>query len=87
MTELPVSDGKKVIMARVESQAKETIRTPLGQFNATRYEAFLFNGVLYARKGRLFVWISDDDKRLPVQIRVQLPFYVGTITLQLEKTQ
>ena len=87
VTELPVSDGKKVIMARIESQAKETVRTPLGQFNTIRYEAFLFNGVFYARKGRLFIWISDDDKRLPVQIRVQLPFYVGTITLQLEKTQ
>jgi len=86
VTELPVTDGKKVIMARIESQAKETVRTPLGQFNTIRYEAFLFNGVFYARKGRLFIWISDDDKRLPVQIRVQLPFYVGTITLQLEKT-
>jgi hypothetical protein len=85
--ELPVSDGKKVIMAKVEAQAKETVRTPLGEFNTIRYEAFLFNGIFYARKGRLFLWISDDDKRLPVQIRVQLPFYVGTITLQLEKTQ
>ncbi len=83
--ELPISDGKKVVMARVEAQQKETIKTPLGQFPATRYEAFLFNGVLYGRKGRLFIWISDDDRRLPVQIKVQLPFYVGTLTLQLEK--
>ncbi|MGC4051028.1 MAG: DUF3108 domain-containing protein [Paludibaculum sp.] len=83
--ELPISDGKKVVMARVEAQQKETIKTPLGQFPSTRYEAFLFNGVMYGRKGRLFIWISDDDKRLPVQIRIQLPFYVGTLTLQLEK--
>ena len=87
VTELPVSDGKKVVMARIEAQQRETIRTPLGQYSAIRYEAFLFNGVFYGRKGRLFVWISDDDKRLPVQIRIQLPFYVGTITLQLEKAQ
>lgn len=85
--ELPISDGKKVVMARVEAQQKETIKTPLGQFAATRYEAFLFNGVLYGRKGRLFVWISDDEKHLPVQIKIQLPFYVGTLTLQLEKAQ
>ncbi len=87
VTELPVSDGKKVVMARIEAQQKEQVRTPLGEFPAVRYEVFLFNGVLYARKGRLFVWISDSDKRLPVQIKVQLPFYVGTITLQLEKVQ
>jgi hypothetical protein len=63
------------------------VNTPAGKFKATRYEAFLFNGVLYGRKGRLFVWISDDEKRLPVQIRVQLPFYIGTVTVQLEKVE
>ena len=86
-TEMPISDGKKLAMARVEAQGVETVRTPLGQFQAMKYEAFLFNGVLYSRKGRMFVWISEDERRLPVQIKVQLPFYVGNITLQLEKVQ
>lgn len=85
--QVPVSDGKKLVSARVECQAKEDVNTPAGKFKATRYEAFLFNGVLYGRKGRLFVWISDDEKRLPVQIRVQLPFYIGTVTVQLEKVE
>jgi len=85
--ELPLSDGKKVIMARVEAQQREMITTPIGQLSAIRYEAFLFNGVFYGRKGRLFVWITEDERHLPIQIRVQLPFYVGTITLQLEKVQ
>lgn len=83
--ELPVSDGKKLISARVDALARETVKTPAGQFNTIKYEAFLFNGQLYRRKGRLFVWLTDDDKRMPVQVRIQLPFYVGTVTLQLEK--
>jgi hypothetical protein len=83
--DIPVSDGKKLVSAKVESLQKETLRTKAGAFNTVKHEAFLFNGVLYGRKGRLFVWISDDDRRLPVQVRVQLPFYVGTITLSLEK--
>jgi hypothetical protein len=83
--ELPVSDGKKAVMARVEAQERETIKTDFGQYKAIRYEAFLFNNVLYRRRGRLFVWLTDDERRLPVQIRVRMPFYVGTITLQLEK--
>ena len=85
--ELPVSDGKKVISARVDSLEKEKVTTPLGEFATVKYEAFLFNGVLYRRKGRLFVWLTDDEKRIPVQIRIQLPFYVGTVTLQLEKIE
>jgi len=84
---LPISDGKKTANIRVEAQEKELIRTPLGQFPSTRYEAFIFSGVFYGRQGRLFVWITDDERHLPIQLRIQLPFYVGTITLQLEKVE
>jgi hypothetical protein len=83
--EVPVSDGKKSVLARVEAQKRETVTTPAGKFNTVRYEAFLFNGVLFGRSGVLYVWLTDDDRRLPVQIQVRLQFYIGTITLQLEK--
>lgn len=85
--ELPVSDGKKAVMARLEALGRERVQTPVGEFRSIRYEAFLMSGVLYRRKGRLFVWISEDERRLPVQIRVQLPFYIGTVTLKLEKVE
>jgi hypothetical protein len=83
--QLPVSDGRKHVMARVEAQERETIKTGAGVYKTIRYEAFLFNDVLYRRRGRLFVWLTDDGRKLPVQVRVRLPFYVGTITLQLQK--
>ncbi len=83
--EFPVSDGKKAVMAKVEAQERETIKTDAGTYKVIRHEAFLFNNVLYRRRGRLFVWLTDDDRRLPVQIRVRLPFYIGTVTLQLQK--
>ena len=84
---IPISDGKKTANIRVEAQEKELVRTPLGQFPSTRYEAFVFGGAFYGRKGRLFVWMTDDERHLPIQLRIQLPFYVGTITLQLEKVE
>jgi hypothetical protein len=84
---LNISDGKKSVTARVESQEREEISTPLGKYKTIRYEVFLFNDVLYKRKGRLFVWITDDERRLPVQIRARLQFHVGTITFQLEKEE
>lgn len=82
---VPVSDGKKFVNARVEVQAREKVITPAGEFNAIRCEAYLFDGVLYARKARLHVWFSDDADKLPIQIRIALRFYIGTVTLQLEK--
>lgn len=83
--ELPVSDGKRAVMAKAEAQERETLKTDAGSFKTIRYEAFLFNNVLYRRRGRLFVWLTEDERRLPVRVRVRLPFYVGTITLELQK--
>jgi len=86
-TQVAVSDGKKSIMARVEAQQREDIKTPAGVFHTVRYEAFLFNDVLYRRYGHLYVWLSDDARKLPVQIRVRLQLAIGTITLLLEKEE
>lgn len=82
---MPISDGKRIVNAKIEAQEKEAVKTTAGSFQTMRYEANLFNDVLYTRKGRLFIWITDDDRKLPVQIRVKLSFPVGTIGLQLEK--
>jgi len=86
-TTLPISDGKKFVQARVEAQEREEIKTPAGTFKAIRLEATLFNNVLYSRSGRLFVWLSDDDRRIPVQIQARLRIHIGTITLQLSKEE
>lgn len=82
-TEVPVSDGKKSVLAKVEAQQREDIKTPEGTFKTIRYEIYLFNNVLYRRAAHLHVWISDDRRRLPVQIRVRMQVTIGTITLQL----
>jgi hypothetical protein len=84
---LPMSDGKKSVNAKVEAQQREEIKTPSGTYKTIRYEAFLFNNVLYRRNAHLYVWLTDDARRLPVQIRVRMQFTIGTITLQLEKRE
>ena len=85
--QIPISDGKKFVQAKVEAQEREDIVTPAGKFKAMRYEALLFNNVFYQRNGRLFIWITEDARRLPVQIRVRLPIAIGTISLILEKIE
>jgi hypothetical protein len=85
--DLPMTDGKKFVNVKVEAQEREKVKTPAGTFQTIRYEAFLFDNQLYTRKGRLFIWISDDDRHLPVQIRVRLGLAVGTITVQLTKEE
>jgi len=84
-TMVPMSDGKKSVMAKVEAQAREDVKTPEGTFHTVRYEAYLFNDVLYRRSAHLNIWLTDDRRRLPVQIRVRMQFTIGTITFQLRK--
>jgi hypothetical protein len=80
---LPISDGKKTVQARVDAQERQDIKTPLGTFRAVRYEVFLFNDVLFKRSGHLHVWLTDDERRMPVQLQVRLQFAIGTITFRL----
>jgi hypothetical protein len=83
--QVPLTDGKKSVTAKVEAQQREEIKTPAGTFKTVRYEAYVFDNVLYRRPAHLYVWLTDDRRRLPVQIRVRMQFAIGTITLQLEK--
>ena len=86
-TEVPLTDGKKFAMVKVEAQEREQVRTQLGTFQTIRYEVFMFNNVLINRNARMHLWITDDTRRLPVQMRVRISFLIGTITLELEKEE
>jgi hypothetical protein len=85
--QLPVTDGKKSVTVKVEAQQAEDVKTPAGTFRATRYEIHLFNGMLYNRPAHLYIWLTDDRRKLPVQIRVRMTVAIGTITLQLAKRE
>jgi hypothetical protein len=85
--EMPVSDGKKFVMMKVECQRREEVRTPLGMRKTLLYEIFAFNNVLYRRPGHLHIWVSDDARRVPVQIQIRMQFAIGTITLRLDKDE
>ncbi len=85
--QLPVTDGRHAAMVRVEAQEREQVKTDAGTFDTIRYEANLMNGVVYARKGRAFIWLTDDARHLPVQIRLRMAFPVGTVTLGLVKDE
>ena len=83
--QVPITDGKKFVDVRVEIQEKETITTPLGTYKTVRVEPFLFNGLMYERNARCFVWITDDEKRTPVMFQVRMRFHIGNITFTLDK--
>ena len=83
----PITNGKKVVNAKIEAQGKESLSLNGKTYQTTRCEAFLFDNVLYKRKGRLFIWISDDADHIPVQLKLQLGFPIGNVAVLLDKQQ
>ena len=86
-TQIPVSDGRKSALVKITAKEREDVKTPLGMYKAMRYEADLMNGVVYPRKGDVYLWLSEDERRLPVQIKLRTSFPIGTVTLSLEKEE
>jgi len=78
---LPVNDGTKTADVRVEVQALETIRTPLGTRSAFRVEPTVLGGLM-KRKVRMQIWFSDDAERLPLRIKAMMS--IGTLTAELK---
>jgi len=74
---LPINDGAKTYDVTVEVQAREQVETPMGKRDAFRVEPKVF-GALFARKGRMLIWFSDDAQRLPLRISASIS--VGSIT-------
>jgi hypothetical protein len=83
--EFPLNDGANTIQVRAEVQAEEEVSTEAGQFQAVRVEPDVFSGRLFAGNGRLFLWFSNDERRIPVQLRAQIG--VGTINATLAEIE
>jgi hypothetical protein len=63
-------DKIKEITARVEAQ--ESIETPAGKFTAWKISASALMGGLFKDGGQFRIWISADDRKIPVQFEVKV---------------
>jgi len=62
---------------------RETVTTPAGTFHTVRTRAQVeFEGVFLDR-GEVFIWFSDDARRLPVQMKSKIK--IGKITARLSE--
>lgn len=60
---------------------KETVTTPAGRFNCVVVEPKMESGGV-DREERMWIWYSDDERRLPVRIRTEVNFGAVTATLR-----
>ena len=78
----PVNDNGKTIDARVEVESRETVKSPVGEFQTLRVKAEPMSGPMKG-KATLWVWFTDDARHMPVQMKSKLGF--ATLSFQLQK--
>ena len=71
---IPVHDIDKKYPLLVEVQKKETISVPAGKFDCIKVEPKLESEGIFKRKGRIWVWLTDDERHVPVMMASELPF-------------
>ena len=77
---IPVVDALHTVPVTMKVEGKEEIKTPLGTFKTIRVQPTADAGVVKNR-GNIWIWYTDDDRHLPVQMRARL--FWGTITFRL----
>jgi hypothetical protein len=77
---IPVVDAMRNIPVTMKVESREEIKTPLGTFKTLRVQPTADAGVVKNR-GNIWIWYTDDERHLPVQMRARL--FWGTITFRL----
>jgi hypothetical protein len=66
----------------VKVHKKERIKVKAGEFDCVVVEPILRASGLFKSKGRLIIWLTDDERKIPVQMKSKI--VVGYITAELK---
>jgi len=74
---IPIHDLDVQYPLTIKVYEKETIKVPAGEFHCIKVEPVIESAGLFKKAGRLFVWLTDDERRIPVRMSTEIAF--GTI--------
>jgi hypothetical protein len=78
---LDIFDNKKLYNVEVQVLKRERIAVPAGEFNTIVIKPMLQSEGIFIRKGEIFIWLTDDDKKVPVMVKSKIK--IGSITVKL----
>ena len=89
----PLEIGKDVVIPHHSDQStgdivvkvhrKETIDVPAGRFTCIVIEPVMAAGGIFKNSGNMTIWVTDDDRRIPVLMKSKIP--VGSIDAVLQE--
>ena len=83
--EIPITtfDDNHFTDLKLMVQHKDKIHVPAGQFDCVVVEPVKEKGSKFKSKGDMTLWFSDDERKIPVKIKLKAKF--GSMILKLRK--
>jgi hypothetical protein len=60
---------------------KEKVTCSMGTFNCLKFNPTIIPGRIFRKDSKLYLWITDDQNRIPVKAHVEV--IVGSLTMDL----
>ena len=73
-------DSGSSVTVEIQTLGREQVKTPAGEFSTIKVKAY--KG-LFVSEGEIFVWLTDDARKVPVLLKSTLKF--GTLVFTLAK--
>jgi hypothetical protein len=73
--------GRKSQPLEVKVLGRQKVDTPAGKFDCVAIEPVLKAGGIFKNKGRLVIWLTDDERRMPVMMKSKVA--IGSISVIL----
>ncbi|HLT24562.1 MAG TPA: DUF3108 domain-containing protein [Ignavibacteria bacterium] len=71
----------KVHPLNVKYHGRETVDVPAGEFKCIKIEPMVVEGGLFKSEGNLIVWLTDDERKMPVMVKTKV--LVGSMDVEL----
>jgi hypothetical protein len=76
-----IFDSKKIWNVEVQVLRREKVTLPIGTFDTIVVKPLMKSEGIFYRKGDIYIWLTDDIKRIPVKMQTKVA--VGHVTATL----
>ena len=83
--EMKNHDNKKIYNLRIIIQKRERVKVKAGKFDCIVVQPQLKGDAIFKQKGKLWVWLTDDEFKIPVKMKSKVA--VGSISSELIKIE
>ena len=77
--------SRKTAPMEVKVLGRQNVKTPAGKFRCLVVEPLLKAGGIFKNKGRLVIWLTDDERRIPVQMKSKV--LIGSVKVVLQEVR